>query len=384
MGQQYPYEYSYSNDSVTDGFGDVKRDFFTGAKCHPDGFPIIITWVNSNTQEETWMGVYAWNLKKSKEVYYADKKKVENIILDGNLGNKQIWGGVIDWSSFEIRNPKSLKDINEEKYDGDKPKELSNTDSVSKQVKEYLTRLSKACADLKTNKTKEIFEKYFLVNPFIDFFLVSQITYNWDGFSKNWIWCTWNGNLWTPTLYDVDSIFGLYMQGLSIREESATSELLGISTDIPSGYLNLLYLEEITTRYKELRDLGIFTVDNIVGLLSHWIDSVGYENLKSDLKFYNETPSYRSSNTTSKWSYIQWSWNPNNPAAFDISTTYNKGDKVYFYGGVYEANETVIGEYPCYPLHAQYPHVGGFHNSLLRVKNWLQKRIEFLDNQYKY
>ena len=63
LGQQYPYEYSYLNESTTDGLGDVKKDFFTGAKCHPDGFPIIITWINSNTGEETWMGVYTWNLK---------------------------------------------------------------------------------------------------------------------------------------------------------------------------------------------------------------------------------------------------------------------------------------------------------------------------------
>lgn len=62
-GQQYPYEYSYSNNSVTDGFGDLKKDFFNGAKCHPDGFPIIITWVNSETNKETWMGIYTWNLK---------------------------------------------------------------------------------------------------------------------------------------------------------------------------------------------------------------------------------------------------------------------------------------------------------------------------------
>ena len=90
LGQQYPYEYSYSNESVTDGYGDVKKDFFNGAKCHPDGFPITITWINTETNKETWMGVYAWNLKKSKEVYNCNKKKAENIILDGSLSGSYL------------------------------------------------------------------------------------------------------------------------------------------------------------------------------------------------------------------------------------------------------------------------------------------------------
>lgn len=384
VGKQYPYDYLYSRVSTSDGLGETQKDFLTGSKCHPDGFPIIITWVNTNTQEETWMGVYAWNLKKSKEVYYADKKKANNIILDGVINNAALWGGSINWGSFEIRNPKSLKDIDENKYDGDNPKELSNTDELSKSVKEKIVRLSAALNDIKRNQTKETFEKYFIVNSFIDYFLVSQLIYNWDGFSKNWIWCTWNGTHWTPTLYDVDSIFGLYTQGISIKEESATSEILGSTTDIPSGYLNTLYSEDIKNRYKELRDLNVFSVNNVVALLCKWLDSVGYDNLKKDLALYNETPSYRNSNTSSKWKYVKWSWVENVPTDFEIDKSYKKGDMVYFHGGVYEAQEIVVGEYPCSPLYTHYPVVGGFHNSVYRVANWLEKRIDFLDNTYNY
>ena len=384
VSKQYPYDYLYSKTSTTDGLGETKKDFFTGSKCHPDGFPIIITWVNTNTQKETWMGVYAWNLKKSKEVYYADKKEANNIILDGVIDNTALWGGNINWGSFEIRNPKSLKDIDENKYDGDNPKELSNTDKLSKSVKEKVVRLSAALNDIKGNQTRETFEKYFIVNPFIDYFLVSQLIYNWDGFGKNWIWCTWDGTHWTPTLYDVDSIFGLYTQGISVKEESATSEILGSTTDIPSGYLNILYSEDIKNRYKELRDLNVFSVNNVVTLLYKWLDSVGYDNLKKDLALYNETPSYRNSNTSSKWKYVKWSWVENVPTAFEIDKSYKKGDMVYFHGGVYEAQEIVVGEYPCSPLYTHYPVVGGFHNSVYRVANWLEKRIDFLDNTYNY
>ena len=57
------------------------------------------------------MGVYTWNLKKSKEVYNMDKSNPNNIVLDGIIGTDTLFGGSISWKDFEIRNPKSLKDI---------------------------------------------------------------------------------------------------------------------------------------------------------------------------------------------------------------------------------------------------------------------------------
>lgn len=384
IGQQYPYESILTNNSTTNGIGKSNKDFFTGAKCHPDGFPIIITWINQSNGEETLMGVYTWNLKKSKEVYYADKKKAENIILDGIIGNAEIWGGNINWTQFEIRNPKSLKDINENKYDGDNPNELSDTDTFSKSVKAYITHLSESLTNLKSNQTKEEFEKYFLVNPFIDYFLVSQVLYNWDGFNKNWIWCTWDGLHWTPTLYDVDLIFGLHSNGISVKENSDTSEILGISMDLPSGYLNTLYSTEIAQRYKELRDASIFNGINITNLLSNWLKRIGYENIKEEFNLYDQTPSYRASNTSDKWKYLYWSWSPNHPTSFSDTKTYSKGELVYYYGGVYEALEETTGVPPTTKLYTKYPEVGGCYNSLQRVANWIENRIDFLDKTYNY
>ena len=382
IGQQYPYEYNYSNDSVTDGFGDVKKDFFNGAKCHPDGFPIVITWVNSQTNEETWMGVYTWNLKKSKEVYQCNKKKAENIILDGNIYILTLFGGNINWEAFEIRNPKSLIDINGNKYDGDHPKELSNTDKLSKQVKDYLTNFSKVFSKLTENKTKETFEDFFLVKPFIDYFLTSQITYNWDGFGKNWIWVCWDGKHFTPTLYDVDSIFGMYPSGLVIIKDSDKEGLLAADTSNPCGYLYQLYGVEIKARYKELRDKGIFSTSNIIGLFEKWLDQVGYENIKKDLEKYSETPSYRASNINSPWVYD--GWGNSSVGQYDAEKQYSVGDICYFNGSNFKATQNTVGVSPSDNLYKEIPQIGGFYNSIKRVSNWLDNRIAFLDKEFEY
>ena len=377
-GKQYPYEYSYSNDSVTDGLGDVNKDFFTGAKCHPDGFPIIITWINTNTKEETWMGIYTWNLKKSKEVYFCNKKKAENIILDGSITLGTLFGGTINWSAFEIRNPKSLKDIDEQKYDGDNPKELSNTDGLSKKVKDYIVRLSGVQQALLSSSTRrETFAEYFYINPFIDYYLVSQILFNFDGFNKNWIWVTFDGKKWCPTIYDVDSIFGQFWDGTHIWRGSDES------IDPAQGnvlMMDTIYKTEIDARYKELRDNNIFSVNNIIALLNKWLQQVGYDNLKKELTLYNETPSYRNDNINYQWSFVNASNSADN---YDNNKTYNIGETCVYGGLEFKANIKTQGVVPC-KSYSKAPYNLGFHNSVARVKNWLNNRLIFTDKKFNY
>ena len=383
LGQQYPYEYNYSNDSVTDGFGDVKKDFFNGAKCHPDGFPIVITWINPKTSEETLMGLYTLNLKKSKEVYGCDKKKAENIILDGNINAGTLFNGNINWGAFEIRNPKSLIDINGNKYDGDNPKELSDTDKLSSQVKKYLVRFSNACSTILANKTKETFEQYFLVNPFIDYYLVSQIIYNLDGFDKNWIWGAWDGKRFAPTLYDLDSIWGQITNGTYIVRGSEKG-LLGLDVTVVS-LLVTLYNQEIKDRYKFLREKGIFTLENIMSLMNTWCMKAGYDNYKNDLAIYNETPSYRNGYLNNKWDIVQYNWgNPSEVNNYNPAKTYEKDEQCNYEGYKFKALETVTGEAPTSGKYSKEPYLLGFHNSLKRVANWLIARIEFLDSALGY
>lgn len=379
-GQQYPYEYSYSNNSVTDGFGDIKKDFFNGAKCHPDGFPIIITWVNSETNKETWMGIYTWNLKKSKEVYNCDKKTAENIILDGDINDSSLWNGTIDWSAFEIRNPKNLIDIDGNKYDGDNPKELSETDSLSKKVKDYIVRFSNALQDIKSNKTKETFEKYFVPNIMIDHFLANQILYNVDGIRRNTIWVSYTGQIINPTLYDLDSLFGNHPSGLLIIKDSQSSGILGIDNELPTKYLYELYSQEIKDRYSELRKVGIFTADNIQGLLEKWTVSIGYDNFSQEFQTYPETNSYRKSNVSEKWELVGWG----NGNAYDENKTYSKGELCKLYDLTFSAKEEVLGISPITTPYEHYMQGGGFFNSIQRVFNWLIERITFLDKTFNY
>ena len=375
IGQQYPYEYTIANDSVSEGLGSPKKDFFTGAKCHPDGFPINITWV-SNDGKETDMGIYTWNLKKSKEVYYADKKNAKNIILDGSIWNPTLFGGNIDWTQFEVRNPKSLKDIDGNKYDGDNPKELSDTDKFSKSVKDSIVRLSTVAAKLRENNSKETFESFFLVNPFIDYYIVAQVLYHYDGFIKNWIWCTWDGLHWTPTLYDTDSIFGSHATGIFVLPNSDNNTILGEERCLG---LETLYSEEIAARYKELRNNGIFSTDNIIGLLKKWLESVGYDNLKKEFTLFPQTPSYRKGYFNENWAILDYGYQTDD---YNNEKEYQKGETCIYARYKFKALNAVQNVAPISQFYDKAPTAGGYYNSVIRVYNWLKNRLAFLDKNY--
>ena len=377
-GKRYPYELLSDLYSPYTGNGKVNRDFYTGAKCHPDGFPIVITWVNTQTKKEKNMGIYAWNLKKSKEVYHADKKTPENIILDGVIDNNTLFGGTVDWTQFEIRNPKSLIDIDGNKYDGDNPKELSETDKNSKKVKDYLVRLSGVKAALTENNTKETFEKYFIAESFIDYFVISQVLYHFDGFRKNWIWCTWDGLHWAPTLYDVDSILGAYWNGTFVIPNSDKNTILGVGSVFG---LETLYADEIKARYKQLRDSNIFSVDNIINLLEKWLNNIGYENMEDEIKLYPDTPSYRNPNLNSGWVIVGYTTTEDN---YNAEKTYNEGDTCIYVGYTFKATTTLIDVPPLSSTYSNEPHYCGFYNSVKRVSVWLTNRLEFLDKTYSY
>lgn len=378
IGKIYPYEMLSDESNPYTGYGKADKDFYTGAKCHPDGFPVIITWISTKTKKEKNIGIYSWNLKKSKEVYHVNKKTPENIILDGVINDRTLFGGSVDWTQFEIRNPKSLIDIDGNKYDGDNPKELSETDKNSKKVKDYIIRLSGAKAALAESNNKETFEKYFIVDAFIDYFIVSQILYHLDGFSKNWIWGTWNGLKWAPTLYDVDSIWGAHWTGTFIVKGSDIQGILGTGHVLN---LDTLYADEIIARYKELRDLNIFSVDNIVNLLKTWLDRIGYDNMEKEISLYPDIPSYRDPQLNEGWEIVDYSSQQND---YSSDKTYTIGDTCVYNNYKFKAIKEIINVPPLKMFYDHAPRYCGFYNSIKRVSVWLTNRISFLDKTYKY
>ena len=187
--------------------------------------------------------------------------------------------------------------------------------------------------------------------------------------------------MFTPTLYDLDSIFGSESSGIEV-DKNSTETILGKEQYLPSYYLQTLYATEIENRYKELRNNGIFSVDNIMNLLDGWLRTITYKYLNEDIKKYNETPSYRDSCISDKWNYISYNWTSDTD--YDATKTYNADEQCRYYGCLFSAKESVTGIAPLTKLYNTKPKVLGYYNSPIRVKNWLKKRFAYLDTYYNF
>lgn len=425
---------------------DLDCNFDTGAKCFPQGFPVVVY------QNGEFYGVYSWQLKKHRDNMHMSKKSAEHIHLDGTLGAASLFGGKIDWTQFEVRNPKGLymqqrQTIRGEEtleYNGDYPRELMGDDADEydatnkdmkrcAQVKKHIEALSGRLGELTAaeaagksqEEMRELIATYFMVDFMVDYILETNLASDGDGYNKNWQWTTWDGVKWTANPYDHDGIFGAYHIGNFVN--SPGSGWLGSSTTIPSGWIIKYYLPELKARWAELRKAGIFDARHIAGLLKDWCGRIGYDNWKEEYGKWAESPCNRPSLTNdSYWtrssSYLTgWAAATtyakgslaskggkayrslvagnmgNDPAAddgtkwedvtYDETKTYAEGDVCYYGSGTLYGFKCVAacsGEAPLTGFYTLYPKELGHYDSVYRVENWLTARIGYMDKLLDY
>lgn len=454
------------------------------ARCVPDGFPCAV-YLNN-----TFWGIFSFQLKKHRDNYFMDKESTTNIHLDGN-SYVNLFNGIIDWNLMEIRNPKPKKwklyDMDGNKYDGDSPKELmgkylsdgetinpnydENNESHKKsaEVKQNIVALSNYMKDLKVYENayyeavkkklgeeealatlKREIEKRFGVKWIIDYVLIMCLLQDTDSVKKNTQWTTWgavNSLLrWNPNPYDMDGTFGCDST-IGFTNQMAHETTLGKNTNTPYSYIWKYYLDDMKKRYAELRQKGVFSYNVIFKEYLDWVNRVGSEYYKLEVKKWSESPSNRDSLLNTEWvligsNYITFSDSATN---WSNAKSYTKGSLIKFERKVYKsivdnninhlptddnsewwelvsvqaktynAGDTVYDGYsnffqfkvpdgksitvtisedssrsdkllntPFTGFYENYPHEGGRYDSIYRISKWVERKIELMDSQMKY
>lgn len=335
---------------------DIEDSFNYDALCHPMAFPCVLYW------NDEFYGLMSWQLKKHRDNYAMNKKNAKHIHLDGWIDKGTLFGGKVDWTAFEIRNPKSLVCSDGSNYDGENPKELiddtmPNYDSSNKNhkntmaVKKSIIAFSKYMSEIDaviasstddTTAIKNAIEERFDVVRFIDYLLFIWATANTDSTAKNWQFLSYDGKKLSVEPYDLDSCWGISaaMTGYYLSDEG--KKYLFGTTDNPLQYIYKYYLTELKERWKVLRDKKIIDAENINNLYMSWYHRVGFDNIQKELKRWNESPCYRPIGLNESWeltgeNYVRFS---NISTDWVSQTAYAENDKCKYNNRLYRSKSS--------------------------------------------
>lgn len=390
--------YKIFDDIIADR-GDMKHpwqragvaDADAKARCHPEGFPVAV-YLNGD-----FYGIFAWQIKKHRRNMGMDKDNPMHIHLDGTIF---FFYDNLDWTMFEIRNPKKLYCQDGRKYDGDNPAEPMGVDSpfydpanadhvVSAKVKKAIIELTGYCRHLSRMRDRgsseqiirNMFERYFDLQGLIDYTVFSAVINNTDGWYKNWQFITYDGIKWYIEPYDLDMTFGNIVSG----HYRMPPEYITVDKDpyqrfvIPSGpaeFLHQYYAGELDRRYAELRDKGVITPEKINARIRDWHQRVGREYYDMEFGVWNETCCVRDMIMDPNWVRVDDWTGFNSLPDWNNHRTYKQGDRVKCDMMVFEAASINRNRFPYSQI--------GFHDSLDDICDWVVRRIDLQDFYMNY
>ncbi|GAA2993700.1 CotH kinase family protein [Prevotella corporis] len=369
-----PCRLKMKNTTINSGEADVSLGY-NNALCHPSCFPVMLY------LGQEFYGIYSIAIKKDRNNYLMKKNNNREIHLDGTV----LFGDTPNWTSFEIRNPKSRKGgkglyltDGTTLYNGDAPQEIISsdsdaydavnedhiyTDNVKKAIVDFiqspltLQKVVSKNTDIAAIK-KEI-EKHYDVNAIITHLVTSDFIDNYDGYTKNAEWLTYDSKIWSPSFYDMDSLFGRHYTGWQVFHNpdyhaftygSAVTWKKG-DFRTPYGIVMKYFFEEIKSTYRRLRNAGILSVDNVMNKIYYYVGMIGEEGYKEELKRWALCPAFRPDKNTA----VEGDKFPDG-TVYPDKTTYQDGTMTN--KGMYDTPE--------------------------RIRLWMQDHVSWLDIEYQY
>lgn len=328
------------------------------ALCHPDGFPCVV-YLDGN-----FYGIYSWQLKKHRANMAQRKGDARHVHLDGKLSDETFWNGNIDWTAFEVRNPKE----------------------VTEETRQYIQSLSHVCGDLQRMKMegcgetelRDEFSRRFDVQSLIDYACLHYLTANYDGFAKNWQWFTYDGTKWFVTPYDLDCTFGNVHTGdvLMPADQTGLDPYWVLYTGGPMLWLSRYYMDDIKERYCQLREDGVIGKESLKGFARDWYERVGERNYAEEWMRWKDSKCIREPEYAWCWKPVDEWVNYHKLPYWDSSVMYKAGDVCRLDMCEWVATMANLGMKPYIRL--------GYVDSMERLEEWIDKRFKLIDSYLGY
>ena len=384
-------------------YSDVGLQVDTGARNHPLGFPCLV-FLNGN-----FYGIFAWQLKKHRDNYHMDKSEVKHVHLDGQIDKTTLLGGSVDWTAFEVRNPKSLISYDGTNYDGDNPTELIDSSSPNynssnakhvktAQVKSEIEALSSVCESLETacdtygvdsSEVKSILEEHFDVDNLIDYIIFTDIIWDQDSYAKNWQWTTYDGVKWFLNPYDLDASFGNSPNGqyIHLAEEGYHARAFPTKNE-PNYYIvnRSDFSEQLKQRYAYLRTNKIISPDVVIGIAEKYINAIGSDNYKKEWVKWPDCMANNDSVINQNWEIVL---DENGQPVYGVSNDWDETrsyavDEIAHYTVSYAAGVLTFRSKVNNNLGNRPIATARHRDSIYRLRRWIIDCFNKMDNLYNY
>ena len=222
-----------------------------------DGFPVEI-YINGE-----FHGLYTMNIPKDEWMFGMDKNNPNHIVICG-----ENWNDPVLFKSI----PTDLKDWTVEAGPED--------DATLQKVQ----RLVKFVKDSSDAEFKANFNQYLNFDSTINYYIMMNCAWLSDNAGKNMLLATYDGKVWYPTLYDLDTSWGTHWKGTSLYNYS--SGVVNGSNSLLWQRIEKLYKKEIAARYFELRQ-SVLSKENIMAEFNNFKASIPKEVLDRETAKWN-------------------------------------------------------------------------------------------------
>ena len=227
-----------------------------------DGFPVEV-YANG-----VFYGLYTFNIPKDDWMFGMDSDNPNHIVMCG-----ETWE---DGTLFKALPDKHTWEI---EVGADEDYAYSR-----------LSRLSEFIMNSSDEEFKAHFHEYLSLDAVMNYYIMADFAYLMDNLGKNMLVATYDGNVWYPSLYDLDSSWGVNTNGLGLYSYEQTP--VGFEYNRLFKRMKECFPKELCNRYKELRK-DVLTKNNVLFTFKTFTDMIPKVTYAKELvKWGPEIPGY--------------------------------------------------------------------------------------------
>ena len=161
-------------------------------------------------------------------------------------------------------------------------------DDNSPTVQQKMLRLINFVVNSTDQEFKENIEDYLNLDATLNYYVLCHTLNIADNNAKNLIFVTYDGKIWYPTLYDLDTTFGSYYHGLELYP---TDYSLQMNHNRLFERLSILFKKEIEQRYNDLRH-NILLEENIINEIDKVYSQIEPSLFEKEQQKWGQLPGY--------------------------------------------------------------------------------------------